>query len=332
MRQNFFPLVYVSAVLVFFLSVSYFMFALGAPAGQSRQVIAEINSGAGVQAIARQLETAGVVRSGLVFQMYTALTGSAYQLKPGVYVFDISRGVPAVVQQLSEGPARDIRVAIIEGMTLRDIDDALAKAGVIREGTLAAFDINTVRSQYLFLQAATGLEGYLFPDTYVFSGGEGIGAVVGKFLNTFEKKAWPDLRQKKNADQILILASLVEKEVPLSRDRRLVAGILNKRLAIGMPLQVDATLTYAKCQGRFVSCAVSAVARTDRDYPSPYNTYLHNGLPPGPISNPGIDAIRAALTPQTSSYLYYLSDPKTQRTIFSETLDEHNYNRGIYLK
>ena len=131
--------------------------------------------------------------------------------------------------------------------------------------------------------------------------------------------------------QILTAASLLEKEAPSFKDRRLISGILYKRLKAGIGLQVDATLTYAKCGGAFLTCDDPKVYRGDTSYSSSYNTYLYKGLPPGPISNPGLEAIRAALEPLESGYWYYLSDPKTKKTIFSRTLEEHNENRAKYL-
>jgi len=124
---------------------------------------------------------------------------------------------------------------------------------------------------------------------------------------------------------------LIEKEVPDSEDRKIVAGILLKRLEIGMALQVDATLSYIKCGGRFFFCESPGVERKDLILASGYNTYRYPGLPPAPISNPGQDALSAVLNAQTSPYLYYLSNPKTKKTIFSRTLEEHNENRAKYL-
>jgi UPF0755 protein len=157
--------------------------------------------------------------------------------------------------------------------------------------------------------------------------------VVGEFTDNFNVKALPLLNaDSKNAQRDLILASILEKEVPSSTDQKLIAGILLKRLAAGMPLDVDATVCYAKLLEN-PSPAASCYPLTALDFKidSPYNTYLYRGLPPGPIGNPGVSAIVAAIDPVSSPYWYYLSDPKTGKTIFAKTLDEQTQNRVKYL-
>jgi len=136
---------------------------------------------------------------------------------------------------------------------------------------------------------------------------------------------------KKNNDvlRLITIASYLEKEVPDSEDRKIVAGIIEKRIKTGMPIQIDATVLYNKCFGRFVGCAL--LKNSDFKIDSPYNTYLRRGLTPTPISNPGLDAIQAAVKKKESAYWYYISDPKTKKTIFAENLDKHNANRVKYL-
>src|SRR3989344_4938185 len=112
-----------------------------------------------------------------------------------------------------------------------------------------------------------------------------------------------------NVSQVLAIASLLEKEAPEFRDRQIIAGIIYKRLELGIALHIDATITYAKCGGLFLTCEDPKVYRKDLNFNSKHNTYIYNGLPPGPIGNPGLEAIRAALNPIKSEYLYYLSDP-----------------------
>ena len=130
--------------------------------------------------------------------------------------------------------------------------------------------------------------------------------------------------------EALTLASIIEREVPFFEDRAIVAGILEKRLSIGMPLQVDATVLYVACAYRYDGCR----ELTERDFrvKSSYNTYLYKGLPPTPIANPGIEAIKAALNSTPSPFLYYLSDPETRRTVFSRTLEGHARNKTLYLR
>lgn len=213
----------------------------------------------------------------------------------------------------------DVAATIPEGSTVYDIDRILSDAGVISRGDLIAAN------------ASTSLEGKLFPDTYNFFPSSTASAVIQKFSNNFEAKAAPLFAvDEKNAERDLTIASILEKEVASSTDRAIVAGIILKRLDAGMALNVDATLCYAK---QIAAAGTSCYPLTPADFQSnsPYNTYTHQGLPPTPISNPGVDAIQAALHPQASPYWYYLSDPKTGKTIYAKTLEQQNANRRKYL-
>jgi UPF0755 protein len=220
-------------------------------------------------------------------------------------------------------------VTIPEGYSAKQIDQLLVTAGIVREGgNIANFDISRFKDKYWFLKDAQGVEGFLFPDTYEFYLDSTPEVVVEKFLDNFQDKTSLIFMSREGAYDRVVLASLVEKEVPEGGDdRRLVAGLLVERMREGMRLQVDATLCYAKEQS-----ACSNVRSEDKHIDSPYNTYTHAGLPPGPISNPGISALRAALAPKKSDYLFYISDPRTKKTIFAKTLDEHNQNIVKYLR
>ncbi|MDO8752220.1 MAG: endolytic transglycosylase MltG, partial [Candidatus Wolfebacteria bacterium] len=186
-------------------------------------------------------------------------------------------------------------------------------------------------SEFPFLAKAESFEGFLFPDTYRFERQSSVVHVLSRFLMNFQEKVWARLAGREDWYDRLILASFLEREVPEYEDRRLVAGVLQKRLTIGMPLQVDATISYAKCNGTFLTCEKAGVGKGDLDISSPYNTYLRRGWTPTPISNPGEEAVRAATLPEKSSYLYYLSARETGETVFSRTLEEHNRNRVKYL-
>ena len=219
--------------------------------------------------------------------------------------------------------ASEIELIIWEGSSVREINSLLHDRGILNP---AANLWDTEQS----------LEGYLFPDTYRFYKNSDSPSVLKRFFDNFKIKAEPFLNQDPtNFHRNLILASLIEKEVPDFSDRKIVAGILLKRLATGMPLQVDATLCYLKnhtppyVDEEIKSCY--PITTADKKYDSPFNTYLYSGLPVAPISNPGLAAIKSVLAAEDSPYWFYLSDPKTNRTIFSRTLAEHNSNRVRYL-
>ncbi len=287
------------------LTSSYFFYGLTAASSDPTIFPISIKSGMGFRDIATDLENRTIIRSSTSFKMYALLAGAAHRLKPGEYLLSSSWNTPELIKKLVEGPVEDISVTIVEGETVKDINKKLQSLGILRNKSLSE-----------------KLEGYLFPDTYRFFPNSSAKEVEEKFSSNFKKKA-------SSIDyKTLIMASLIEKEVPFYGDRFLVSGILWKRLKAGMPLQIDATICYAKMR-TFARCY--PLSREDFQINSRYNTYKYQGLPPAPIGNPGLNAIQAALRPQNSEYWYYLSDPKTKRTIFSKTFEEHNENRAKYL-
>ncbi len=308
----------------------YFVYGLQPSYAKETPVTFEVMRGESFRSIGARLSQDSLIRSITVFKVYSFFTGSASKFQPGVYSLASTMSVPQIVSILKEGGTTQATVRIVEGTTLKDIDAALADAGVTPAGAIIDFPLATLRGQYPFLSNATSLEGFLFPDTYNFSLHASPDVVVKKFLDTFETKAWPLLSGQTDWYRSLILASYLEREVLTMSDRQLVAGILLKRVAIHMPLQVDATVVYAKCGGALKACGNAPLTKNDLKIDSPYNTYLHQGWTPTPIGNPGKDAIQAAVTPKASAYLYYLSTPDKQ-TIFSRTLQEQNTNYARYL-
>jgi UPF0755 protein len=290
-----------------------------------------IAKGEGFREIGGKLSQANLVRSLSVFKLYALLAGRAQKFQPGVYELSPAMSVPEIVRVLTAGSQGDVLVTIPEGSSLRDIDSILAESGVIRKGALAALRPETFVLEFPALARVTSLEGLLFPDTYYFTVDTTAESVARRMLENFMRKGMPLIEDESDWYQALTLASLLEREVITFADRQTVAGILLKRIRLGIPLQVDATVSYAKCAGSYRECEQVAIARSDLDFPSPYNTYARQGFPPTPIANPGTSTLKAAAEPVTSPYLYYLSASGTQETIFSRTLDEHNANRAKYL-
>jgi UPF0755 protein len=330
------------SIFAFIFLVGYFFSALSPVSKTSDIKEIEIKESEGFRQISADLEHAGIIRSSFAFQIFSLLSGSAHKLKPGDYSLDSSLSAPYILEAIVSGPNLERRVLIPPGFTLLDIDKKLSDIGILPRGSLANFDSEKIKNDYDFLKELNGpikLEGYLFPDTYNFFIKSDPETVIKKFLDNFNAKAWPLLSGKavisgKNTlspTQILIIASLVEKEVYFDEDRPVVAGIIYNRLRIGMPLQIDATITYAMCKGFIFYCDNPVISKNDIKYVSAFNTYLFAGLPPNSIGNPGIKSIEAALNPKNSDYLYYISDPKTHKIIPSKTLDEQNDNRAKYL-
>ncbi len=274
--------------------------------------------------IADQLATAGLIRSANSFKTYAILSGSAHQFKPGLYSFAAASSSIDMIRALVAGPSKEITVLIREGESLAQIDQSLASYGVIKAGALRKLAPADFTEKYPFLKNAPSLEGFLFPDTYRFYFESDPKLVASTMLDNFASRVGPLVSDEDvpeydtipvlrrgifNMQQIATIASIIEDEVPSSAERKIVADILYRRLKINMPLQIDATVAYAKEVG------------DDR-----YDTYKNPGLPRGPIDSAGLDAFDAALNPKTSAYLYYLSDPKTKKTIFAKTFEEHKAN------
>ena len=200
-------------------------------------------------------------------------------------------------------------VTIKEGLTAVEVSKLLREEGIFAKGEMLPQE----------------LDGYLFPDTDEFFVPSPLGFVVNKISDNFNSKVIPNIPELHRIKDIITVASMVEEETNNPRDRRVVAGIIWKRMESKMFLQVDASICYIKEPPCF------PITKEDLDADSPYNTYLYKGLPPSPISNPGLDAIKASVSPEKSKYWYYLADPKTEKTIFSATLLEHNQNIAKYL-
>jgi UPF0755 protein len=344
MKKLFFLLVFF-ILIIFFISYSFLLIylPLNFPSGEK---IVEIEKGRGSREIADFLEKEGVIRSKFFFLLYLFLTRKSSDLKPGFYSFKSPINILQVVEKLVKGDIIKERFTIIEGWNLRDIglyfeDKGISPAekfwALAGSPALNPLENNFVplidfSKEYEFLADKpknVGLEGYLFPDTYEFIKGEALENIVRKMLNNFDRKLKPEIREEiqrqgKSIYSVVIMASLLEKEVRTLEDKKIVSGILWKRLENNMPLQVDATITY------LTGKKTTRISVEETQIDSPYNTYKHKGLPVAPISNPGLQSILAAVYPQESPYWYYLSTPEGE-TIFSTTLKEHNIAKAKYL-
>jgi len=313
-----------------------------------KEVIFNIEKGEGSKDISFNLEKEGLVTWGPIFRIYVLITGVSGKLQAGKYLLSSSMNIPEMVKEFVVGDVMKEEITIIEGWNLRDIGFYLEGKGMFQAEELwelagfPAIDYSQVKdlptpvdfsSDYNFLKEKPeniGLEGYLFPDTYQINKGATLEEIIRKMLNNFDQKLTPDLReeikkQEKSIFEIVTMASLVEKEVRTKEEKELVSGILWKRLKAGIPLQVDATIIYVT--GRLQT----KISKEETEIDSPFNTYKYRGLPLGPICNPGLESILAAMYPEDSQYLYYLSKPDGE-TVFSKTLEEHNLAKAKYLK
>jgi UPF0755 protein len=295
------------------------------PTKSGEQVTFTVVRGQGFFEVAKALDAAHLLRSRMAFETLAFLSGAAFHVQPGIYHLSSVMSGAAMLREFSSG-APTVAVTIVEGLNIYEIDKTLADADIIARGGLINF------------KSDGDLEGKLFPDTYQFFEGSDISVVVQKFLDNFNAKAAPLFpADQKKSEQDLTLASIIEQEAPDLADQSIIAGIILKRIADGMRLQIDATVCYAEqitLPSKIVDC--SALTRVDfspdSPYNSNYNTYLHAGLPPGPIGNPGIAAINAALHPTNSPYVYYISDLATGKIIYATTLAEQEANIKKYLR
>jgi UPF0755 protein len=316
-------MVIIGAVVLLGLIVGVFFYKLGPVNTDNKAtMVFEVKQGDGFRDIAASLYHEKLIKSSSAFDLFALLGGRALALKPGLYRLSPAMSTQQILDTFSGGGAGETTVTIPEGSNIYTIDAILSTALVIQPGELITFHDDGP------------LEGRLFPDTYQFYTNADIKDVVQEFIDDYNAKALPLLSaDAKNAKQDLILASILEKEVPDPGDQKVVAGLILKRLAAKMPLDIDATICYAKFMKNPTSTtSCYPLSALDLKMDSPYNTYLYRGLPPGPIGNPGVSAIMAAIHPEASSYWYYLSDPKTGKTIFAKTLDEQDQNRVKYLE
>lgn len=274
--------------------------------------------------VARLLAEQNLIRNRFFFLAYAVVTGQEKKFQAGRYQLSSAMNIPQIVEAFSRGlvESDDLAVTIPEGLNIFEVDQLLTASRLIKSG------------EFFREARLRKLEGYLFPDTYRFDKTETVPEIIKKMRNNFEAKVKP-----KPSQQQLITASLLEKEVQKPEDMALVAGIIYKRLSLKMLLQIDASVTYGACLDKaekqivYKFCDVSQIGVANfLDQDSPYNTYLRGGLPAGPIGNPGLIAIQAALHPVSSDYLFYLTAKEDGRTIFSKTLREHERNRAKYLK
>lgn len=323
----YYPIILLSIFLVFV--VAHAIYSLSVPVYFSPPgVEITIKRNIGVKEIANLLEKEGIIRSAFYFKVYFILKNITHQIKPGVYKFEGYYTLKEVAEKLTKGG--DIVITFPEGLYLKEIEYLLAKNGLkIDLRNFVLKDFKDKLDFIKFFPENAPLEGFLFPDTYRFFPDETSREVALKFLKNFEKKALPIFLNYPNGDyyQRLILASIIEKEVKTFKERKIVAGILLKRLKIRKPLEVDATIAYAKCLNPPCSKEVKA---EDLKINSPYNTYQNYGLPPTPISNPSVDSIKAVFEPETTPYLYYLTT-KEGKAIFSQTFQQHRKNIKKYL-
>jgi UPF0755 protein len=344
MKKKIIFLIFVILIFSFFLFYFWYSIYFPIESGSKREIVFEIKRGEGGKEISKNLKKEGLIRFAIPFRFYIYFKGVARRLQSGFYLLSPSMTIPQMVEKFVKGDVIKEKITILEGWNKREIAKYLEEKGILKaEDFLEKTKLIYWKGKYDFLKEieAPDLEGFLFPDTYFvehstnFAIAKNVGLtkeekIIKKMLDNFDKKLTPQLREEishqgKTIFQIVTMASMLEKEVKDFEDKKLVSGILWKRLESGIPLQVDATITF------LTGKKTTQIPLEDLQIDSPYNTYKYKGLPPGPICNPGFDSILAAIYPEKSDFWYYLSTPDG-KTIFSKTLQEHNIAKAKYLK
>lgn len=300
-------------------------YLINTPFGPATETFIDIPAGTGTSSIATKLESAGVLRSQYAFDLLRIYKGGT--LKAGEYRFDHPATATEVYDRIARGDVYTIALIVPEGFNIFDIAQAVESAGLglPRISGAAFLDAERRRTDLISdwttpgTPPPTSLEGYLFPDTYRFSRYITTDQILAAMVHRFRQET-TQLGLTENVPRTITMASLIEKEVRQDAERPLVAGVFVNRLARGMPLATDPSVIYAALLDNRWRGTIYA---SDLQSPSPYNTYRHPGLPPGPISNPGAAAIRAAMHPAPTDYLYFVSDA-AGHTRFSVDLKEHD--------
>jgi UPF0755 protein len=316
-------LFFLSTLLVFIIlgafGIFFYLIQPYATSGPTQTFV--INKGDSLKTIGQRLEKSHLIRSRFTFVVYAYFTGYSSRLQAGGFSLVPSHSVPEIIYQLSSGGSHDYWIKITEGWRLEEI--------------AAYFEKNQFFQGQEFLHLARSYQGRVFPDSYLVPTEYDLHQFLNLTQANFNKKInlakVDSVNSDFSEDQALVLASLLEREARTLPSKQMVSGIIQNRLRLQMPLQIDATVQYARdSQLPHPASYWRPVLKSDLDIKSPYNTYLQSGLPPEPICSPGYDSLYAAFHPTPSDYLYYITGNDNQMH-YAKTLEEHNRNIQLYL-
>lgn len=323
------PLQLGAIVLALVITLSAIFYSQLAPVqqGKSEEILFTVKNGATPSEIANQLEKEGLIKNARVFLIYARLTGDLNKFKAGQYLLKASDKPQEVMDILVKGKVVTVSFTIPEGYHLRQIAETLVKQGITTEAEFWRV-VKEVDFNYGFLKdlpkSERRLEGFLFPDTYIIPKGWETEKVIDVMLKRFDQvyKKMPPNKSGLNMYDTIILASIVEGESRVDKDRALIASVFLNRLKIKMPLQADATLQYIFEKRK------ERVLYKDLEIDNPYNTYRYGGLTPGPIGSPGEASLRAVFEPADTKYYYFVAKKDgSGEHVFAATLAQHNANK-----
>jgi UPF0755 protein len=315
-----------AAFLVLLLAAGAAAWMVVTPYGPESETFVEVAQGSSTARIGQQLEAAGIVRSRYAFDLVRYWKRGT--LRAGEYRFDHPAPATEVYTRIVRGDVFTRAVTIPEGSSVFEIAARLEQAGFAAQQDFLDAAVKQVGLVADLDPGARSLEGYLFPDTYHFPRNFGPEQICEAMVRRFRVVAG-QLGLKGNVHRVVTMASLIERETAVDAERPLVASVFANRLAKKMPLMTDPAVIYGlELQGRWRG----VLYQSDMNRNTPYNTYLHAGLPPGPVANPGVKSLRAAMEPAQTDYLYFVaagSNPQGH-SLFSRTLDEQNRNVAGY--
>lgn len=291
--------------------VLYFYFSTLPPSASLAKKIFVINEGDSLSTIALRLEKNKFIKNRYTFIIYAYLLGLNQKIQAGTFYLTSSQKISDLISNISRGGSTDYWLKIIPGTRIKEFSPSPE-----------------------FTLISRGLEGELFPDSYLIPKDytpENILSVIAKNYQQKLSQAQLDAISKHTDKDVLIIASLLEREARNLTDKKIIAGIIDNRLDANMPLQIDATIQYARDSLENTIDFWKPITKADINIVSPFNTYKNQGLPPTPICNPGLDSLIAAYHPSITNYLYYIHDP-TGQIHYASTLAEHNENIAKYLK
>lgn len=315
-------------LIMVFLSMGFGLFFISpAKKGGSKQVVI-LKEGFSVEEVARELEKREIIRSRISFKLWARMTGVSKKIKAGEYLLSPDMPPVKILDILKKGAVITHAVTIPEGYTKKQISQLLEKENLANKDEFLSLTENASLLKRYGISGRS-LEGYLYPDTYRFARGVHVSSIIEAMVKRFLRVVGP---LKSRADEmemdlkeVIILASMVEKETGRSEERPMVASVFLNRLKRGMCLASDPTVIYG--MDRFNG----NLTRKDLETSTPYNTYIIQGLPAGPIGNPGLEAIKAVLYPAETDFLYFVSKNDGSHH-FSRTLSEHNRAVQVYQK
>ncbi len=321
---------YLVICLLLLLAAGYFYYSNGLKAASSaadaETIQIDIQKGSGLKSIAKLLENENAIKDSFVFELYSKLNNKADKLKAGKYSINNSMDVPEIVEVIVSGKALidTVKFTIPEGYNQAQIVEKLNSLGVVSpEDIQAALKAENYKYEFIgqIPDRENKLEGYLFPDTYEIYRDTAAETIIDKMLQRFDTVFTEEYRNRAKElnmtiDQVIILASIIEREAKLDTERKTISAVFHNRLKKNMKLQSCATIQYLLKEQKEV------LTYKDLEIESPYNTYKYAGLPPGPISSPGLKSIEAALYPEEVDYLYFVTKGDGSH-IFTKTYSEH---------